>query len=256
MKEKKKQRGRTGAVGFCQCCGQEHRLSAAPAQKVALQLIKTLESTQRIDFTLPTCRADPLCSLDYPQGPARGKMFGVLVARTTNGELVHLRAFSGQYNGLWQVPGWIDPVFDLRAFHRVHDHEEQEIKKLSGTIDNLSLDSEKRQELVRLRRKKSRQLMREIHRLYQLRNFQGQIMAMEEVFASGKGGKGMPPTGTGDCCAPKLLQYAALHGLTPLGLAEFYLGKENASGTRRHGTFYSSCQSKCYPILGFMLCGL
>ena len=182
MNKMKKQRGWTGAIGFCPRCGQEHSLSAAPAQKVAQQLMETLESTQRIDFTLPISQANSRCSLDYLWGPARGKMFGILVAQAANGEQVHLQAFSGQYNGLWQVPGWVDPVFDLRAFHQVHDHEEQAIKKLSRTIDSLSPDSEKRHELVQLRKKKSRLLMRKIHQLYQLRNMQGQIAIAIALF--------------------------------------------------------------------------
>jgi hypothetical protein len=251
MKEKKKQRGRAGAVGFCLSCEQEHSLPAAPAEEAALQLMKTLENANRIDLALPSCQADPRCAIDYLWGPARGKMFGVLVAQTPSGEQVHLRAFSGQYNGRWQVPGWVGPVFDCDAFHQVHDNEEKAIKELSRQINQLAPDSEERQELVRLRKQKSQRLMRAIHHLYRLRNFQGRAAGLEEFFGSNKG----VPTGTGDCCAPKLLQHAALHGLKPLGLAEFYLGKENASGSRRHGCFYPSCRTKCYPILGFMLCG-
>ena len=252
MKEKKKQKGRAGAVGFCQSCGQEHNLPAAPAEKAAFQLMKTLETADRIDFVVPVQQADPRCSLAYLRGPARGKMFGVLLAQASVGKSVHLYAFSGQYNGFWQVPGWVDPVFDLHAFHQIHDEEERAIKQLTRQIDRLPSDAQERQELVRLRKEKSRLLMRKIHSLYRLRNFQGRIAGLEKIFSSNKG----IPTGTGDCCAPKLLQQAALHGLTPLGLAEFYLGRENASGTRQHGCFYPSCRTKCYPILGFMLCGI
>ncbi|WP_339132661.1 MAG: hypothetical protein WGN25_10755 [Candidatus Electrothrix sp. GW3-4] len=252
MKEKKKQRGRTGTVGFCQSCGQEHSLPAAQAQEAAFQLIKNLERSNRIDLSIPALQANPRCSLDYLWGPARGKMFGVLVGQAPNGEQVHLRAFSGQYNGLWQVPGWVGPVFDLNTFHQVHDQEEREIKKLTHEIAELPADAQERQELLQARKKKSQQLMREIHNLYQLCNFHGQRASLQEILGLKKG----VPTGTGDCCAPKLLQHAALHGLTPLGLSEFYLGKENASGARQHGCFYPSCQTKCYPILGFMLCGV
>lgn len=246
-------------TGLCQTCGQEHHLLALPAQEAAVQLMRTLEHTQRIDFSCPSQQADPCCSVDYLWGPARGKMFGVMVAQmaqATSRETVCLMAFSGQYNGLWQVPGWVDPVFDLKNFHQVHDAEEREIKKLTLTISKLQSGSEDRQQLVWLRKKKSQQLMRKIHQLYQLQNFHGQVASLEQVFAFNMDKKGLPPTGTGDCCAPKLLQHAAVHGLTPLGLAEFYFGKENASGSRQHGHFYPSCSRKCYPILGFMLCGL
>ncbi|MCI5122902.1 MAG: hypothetical protein D3925_00095, partial [Candidatus Electrothrix sp. AR5] len=153
MKEKKKQRGRTGAIGFCQSCEQEHYLPAFPAEEAALQLMKTLENKQQIDFALPPQQTNPRCSVDYLWGPARGKMFGILVAQAPNGGQIHLQAFSGQYNGLWQVPGWVGPVFDCKAFHQVHDDEERAIKKLSRQIDRLSPDSGERQELVQLRTK-------------------------------------------------------------------------------------------------------
>ena len=97
-----------------------------------------------------------------------------------------------------------------------------------------------------------RDLMQQIHRLYRLKNFRGQEISLFSAY-SGKNGI---PTGTGDCCAPKLLNLAASRGLIPLGLAEFYWGRENRSKSRIHGHFYPSCREKCQPILGFMLCGL
>jgi hypothetical protein len=94
--------------------------------------------------------------------------------------------------------------------------------------------------------------MQEIHAMYRLPNFRGQVVPLPLAVHP----EGNAPTGTGDCCAPKLLGYAAAHNLTPLGLAEFYFGRTNRSGTREHGRFYPSCLDKCGRILGFMLCGL
>jgi hypothetical protein len=101
------------------------------------------------------------------------------------------------------------------------------------------------------RRELSRSLMARIFELYRLTNFRGQTRSIKEAFL----GPSMP-TGTGECCAPKLLHHAAVHGLTPLGLAEFYVGQENRSATRRHGQFFAPCAEKCRPILGYLLCGL
>ena len=63
------------------------------------------------------------------------------------------------------------------------------------------------------------------------------------------------PVGSGDCCAPKLLNYAAKRQRKPLSIAEFFWGKETHSRDRLEGEFYSSCLDKCQPLLGFMLCG-
>ena len=94
--------------------------------------------------------------------------------------------------------------------------------------------------------------MRDIHSLYRLTNFRGETTTLDEAFIGDSG----IPTGTGDCCAPKLLHFAAQNDLRPLGISEFFWGKENISGEHHHGSFSSSCVEKCRPILGFMLCGL
>lgn len=111
------------------------------------------------------------------------------------------------------------------------------------------------EEFLRLRNKRkklSRELMVKLHSLYRVTNFRAQTVSLSDAFRYDKG----IPTGTGDCCAPKLLNQAAVLGLKPVGLAEFFWGKENRSGTRQHGQFYPCCIEKCRPILGFMLCGL
>jgi len=66
----------------------------------------------------------------------------------------------------------------------------------------------------------------------------------------------IPPSGAGDCAAPKLLQYAYQHGYAPIALAEFWWGPSPSSKVRRHGDYYPACRSKCEPILGHMLQGL
>lgn len=65
-----------------------------------------------------------------------------------------------------------------------------------------------------------------------------------------------PPSGAGDCCAPKLLQYAYSEGLQPICMAEFWVGASPKDELRTEGNYYPSCRSKCKPILGHMLQGL
>lgn len=66
----------------------------------------------------------------------------------------------------------------------------------------------------------------------------------------------IPPSGAGDCAAPKLLQYAFLNNLKPIALAEFWWGKSPGSAIRKHKHFYPCCRGKCEPILGHMLKGM
>lgn len=66
----------------------------------------------------------------------------------------------------------------------------------------------------------------------------------------------MPPAGAGECCAPKLLQYALTHGLEPVSLAEFWVGAPSKTEIRQEGAFYAPCSGKCVPILRHMFEGL
>ncbi len=241
----------SGCSGYCRQCGREHHLPGEAAYQFCLQLMVELETKKRIDLRQSTDQANPRFSTDYLYGDARGKMFGVLVAEKPDGNRIILRAFSGQYNGAWHVPGWVMPVFNLKEFHRVHDDEEKKIKEMGRQIDWQVAGSSQQQQLIARRKQASQQLMKEIHNLYRLKSLSDQTASLKKIFPPDMG----IPTGTGDCCAPKLLQYAAMHGLVPLSIAEFYWGRENRSATRQHGEFYPSCRTKCYPILGFMLCG-
>lgn len=65
-----------------------------------------------------------------------------------------------------------------------------------------------------------------------------------------------PPAGAGDCCAPKLLQYAYSHGLHPVCMAEFWWGGTPCTEIRRHLHYYPACRGKCLPILTHMMQGL
>jgi tRNA pseudouridine32 synthase/23S rRNA pseudouridine746 synthase len=66
----------------------------------------------------------------------------------------------------------------------------------------------------------------------------------------------LPPGGTGDCCAPKLLQYAYQHHLKPVCMAEFWWGESTKEELRQHLHYYPACRGKCKPILTWMLQGL
>lgn len=110
--------------------------------------------------------------------------------------------------------------------------------------------SERRTRLRRERRARSRALQSSMHEVHGLANFAGRYAKLDEFFASGV------PTGTGECCAPKLLHEAALRGIRPTGVAELWCGPPPPSGGRAHGLLYPPCEEKCAPILGHLLCGM
>ena len=66
----------------------------------------------------------------------------------------------------------------------------------------------------------------------------------------------LPPSGAGECCEPKLLQYAFLHGYKPISMAMFWWGPPPKTEIRQHGNYYPACNGKCKPILEWMLDGI
>lgn len=104
------------------------------------------------------------------------------------------------------------------------------------------------------RKKESNALQQWLFRNYTFLNAHGEEKSLLQIFESSL--HGVPPAGAGECCAPKLFQYAYLNGLEPVALAEFWWGASPKSEVRRHAQFYPSCWGKCEPILGHMLHGL
>lgn len=238
--------------GYCRKCETSHLLNRGNSHTHALTLMDGLRKHQRIDFDQQGIDPHPNFSTSYLFGEARGKMFGILECVNLHGATITLKAFSGQYNGKWLVPGWAPPLFSTDEFNLVNTETEKKIKSLTHEIQSLSSQDSNRQTLVQTRKKLSQTLMIDLHKLYTLHNFHKENVSIFDAFIKETG----IPTGTGDCCAPKLLNYAAQHDLTPVGLTEFYWGKTNKSGSKEHGFTYTSCKEKCEPILGFLLCGL
>jgi tRNA pseudouridine32 synthase/23S rRNA pseudouridine746 synthase len=106
-------------------------------------------------------------------------------------------------------------------------------------------------ELKQRRKELSRQLQAQMHAAYSLTNFSGQSRVLQQLMPGGS-----MPTGTGDCCAPKLLHYAATEGLKPLAMAEFWWGPSSGDRDKVQGEFYGACAERCQPLMGFLLSGL
>ena len=107
---------------------------------------------------------------------------------------------------------------------------------------------------MRARRKAMSEALQErIFRLFVVSNARGERRDLVEVF---KPLGTLPPAGAGECCAPRLLNYAFVNHLLPVCMAEFWWGASPVGEVRHHGHFYPACRSKCKPILDFMLQGL
>ena len=115
------------------------------------------------------------------------------------------------------------------------------------------------------RKQRSEALQQWLFRQFNFLNARGECKNLLEIFApsaaSSCGQENctsavVPPSGAGECCAPKLLQAAFRLGLQPVAMAEFWLGPSKPGHYRQPGAFFPACRRKCYPILGHMLQGL
>ena len=136
-----------------------------------------------------------------------GKMFGVLIV-----EDGYLAAFSAKLDGMYNHEGFVPPVCEIN-------------EPPVGTS-----------------KEESRRLQRLLFANYNFINGRGEHKNLLDIFANEKpivppdewfadqrlrlkaDDEKLPPAGAGECCAPKLLQYALTHGLKPISLAEFWIG--------------------------------
>ncbi|PHV63169.1 RluA family pseudouridine synthase [Cyanobacterium aponinum] len=128
-------------------------------------------------------------------------------------------------------------------------HKWQEI--LQPLKDKISLADQEIRNLKRQRKELSRQLQAQMQTAYSMTNFAGESLSVGSLL-----GKDFIPTGTGDCCAPKLLHYAATNNLIPIAMAEVWWGDTSPNGEKVNGHFYPACESRCQPLMGFLLSGL
>lgn len=149
----------------------------------------------------------------------------------------------------------------LEGLIRESQHEKAEFRRLKQSWENRIAQirsvsdsiNEKITELKVLRSKLSDNLQEWIFRQYEVHNASGEVSSVLDIFQEAGI---VPPGGTGDCAAPKLLEYAYRNNLRPIAMGEFWYGDSPATAVRTHGHFYPSCTSKCGPLLGFMMKGL
>ena len=134
-------------------------------------------------------------------------------------------------------------------------HEKKRLEEVQQNIEKqLEIKQREIETKKVLRRSMSTDLQHKLFDHYFLLSAAGETSSLRSVFLNNK--VETPPAGAGECAGPKLLDFAYKHQLKPIALAEFWWGNPPPSEVRIHGNFYPSCNSKCKPILGFMLEGL
>ncbi len=155
--------------------------------------------------------------------PGHGRMFGVLTC--TDGTIY--KAFSGLLEGQYEVEGFVPPVFEVQKMKELLSYHDSIIKACKSPKEA---------------RDKSRSCWNEVLKLYTFHCFDGLKRTLDTIFPNA-------PSGTGDCCAPKLISFAYSQKKKPYSLCEFFYG----AGTHPHLSFHSPCDFRCKPILKYLL---
>lgn len=198
------------------------------ARKLCLEMIAHFEESGFIDYDGE--RKIPTESL---LEPSQGQMFGILVCY--DGTV--LKAFSGLLGRKINVAPFVPAVFDEDEFNRIEEVYDGEIHRLSAEIEKSPAPS-----LIGQRKALSEECWNHISRIYRFHCFDGKIRTLNEILPNA-------PSGTGDCCAIKLLSEAYRRNLRPAYLAEFFYG----NGNLEHKSFHTPCDNKCKKLLPFII---
>lgn len=190
--------------------------------EAAQSLIQRLDGVNAVSSGIPPEALESL---------REGKMLGVLL--TDGGPLF---AFSGLVSGWSSLPGFVPPVLDITNGY--FKQREREISAMPPGACKAQASAD---------------LQDWLFSHYVVMNGRGEELSVKDIFALRAL---VPPGGTGDCAAPKLLNYAFRHGLKPLAMGEFWYGRSPEREVREQGRFYPSCTGKCGPLLTWMMQGL
>ena len=266
--------------GYCLYCNRFHSLPRTKeAEECARELIKTLKKRKSVSDE--TNASDFLVEDVYDEWTG-GKMIDILVCETNERtkEKAMLKAFSGQWMGEWEVPGWCPPLAQLTHNSLEYIEEREKIETLSEEIKRLDKKSSSDdvsalvRELKTKRKNTSRALLERIWDSYSLPSFRKVKKRGEASDNSNNsdgsrrklielnirkcyhGDESKLPCGCGDCAAPKLLAECARKGWKPVAIAETWMGPnvKRGAGLREEGVFYGACLERCRPILGHLLC--
>lgn len=150
------------------------------------------------------------------------RMVGILIC--TDGTV--LKAVSGKFESVLQKEGFVDPAYNIEAYTRILDEYNSLIKADKRKLHNADL---------------SRECWEKLKDLYSFHCADGKSRTLNEIFPSA-------PSGTGDCCAPKLLNRCYMENKKPLSMAEFFFDPSCEEDIQ----YYGPCDSRCKPLLSAM----
>ena len=161
------------------------------------------------------------------------------------------RQSSPELSGEEQASLIRESQYQKAEYKRLEKKWKKRLEELETEVRHFDIEIER---LKTERKGRSAALQRKLFEQFRMLNAQGEVKDLYTIFEQTV--QKVPPAGAGECALPKLLQYAYLHQLKPLAMAEFWWGDSPKNEIRHHGYYYPSCKGKCEPILQHMLQGL
>lgn len=185
----------------------------------------------------------------------QGIMLGVLVCNDANGNEIILKTVSGIGKRIVPVEGldlgneiYVEPIVSYEDIQAALSKNDEEIHALTNEIDSLNKSQDAHvKELIEKRKHLCAESLENVFSLYSFNCADGKKRSLFEICKEYNGGS-LPPTGTGDCCAPKLLSYAYGNGLIPVSLCEVFY--ENGKSSFE---IVPPCDERCGILLPAIL---
>ena len=188
----------------------------------------------------------------------QGVMLGSLVCVDKDGTKIVLKAVSGISFQLVEKKKLknhivVPPIVSAKRIKRALSKNDRKrilifSDKLKKNCENTKKNqkfTEKRQIYSGLRKKLCMESLEKVFSLYEFHCANGKTKKLLEIC-----NKNLPPTGTGDCCAPKLLDYAFKNSLKPLSMMEVFYDKKTDFHNLKP---VYPCEERCSLILPEML---
>ena len=143
---------------------------------------------------------------------------------------------------------FVPSIVSSEKIDQALEENDFKIHELTDQINKLTLVNKTSPEIKALSEERTLltdESLRKVFSLYEFTRYDGKKISLNQIIHNHN--NHLPPTGTGDCCAPKLLSYAFEHGLEPVSMDEVYYGRDTAH--KINGTSYAPCDERCGYIL-------
>lgn len=190
-------------------------------------------------------------SIESPERKNSPVMIGSLICKDKDNETVKLFAISGSTKKIKKNMDddlvFVDAIVSPEQIEKALEKNDDEIHALTNTINSYTGPVEVLESLKKKRLKLTSQSQKNVFDLYSFNCIDGKTRSLNEICKNN-----FPPTGTGECCEPKLLDYAFKNNLQPVSMAEILFVRDEKFQEQENKTI-PPCEERCALILPSML---